>query len=362
MIARTALGTATLLVLLAALGAAPAFASSVSNVAVDNATPSNGAGARTRYAVEFTTSATGGLSQAANSRITVSFPAGATFAGYTGGSVFDLDANQSVGSCSSPAGQDIQCSLFGGASIAAGHDVEVTFNGITNPTSAGQYTVDVSTTADTTPVTSPQFSVAAADHLTAVSLDNSVPSNGAGARTRYQVLFTTSATGGMSQAANSRFTVTFPSGTTFGGYTGGGVIDVDANDASVGSCSSPVGLTITCSFFGGASVAGGHQLETTFNGVTNPPTPGSYTVDVSTTSDTPTETSSPVTVAAAGALSGLSVVNASPSDGAGARTRYAVRFTTSATGGMSQAANSRITVTFPAGTTFGGYTGGGVVT
>ena len=270
------------------------------------------------------------------------------------------DNDTSVGSCSSPVGQTITCSFFGGAAVAGGDEVEITFNGVTNP-SAGSYTIDVSTTSDTSTATSPSYSVAPAGSLTGVSLDNTTPSDGAEARTQYVAQFTVSATGGMSQAANSRITVTFPAGTTFGGYTGGGVVDVTDNDTSVGSCSSPVGQTITCSLFGGAAVAGGDQVEITFNGVTNPSSPGSsYTVDVSTTSDTAPVTSSTYSVAPAGTLTNVSLDNADPSDGADARTRYVARFTTSATGGMSQRANSHITVVFPSGTGFVGYTGGAV--
>ena len=112
------------------------------------------AGATTDWVTGFTTSVTGGLSQAANSRITVRFPTGTTFASYTGGSVFDVTSDDFVGSCSTPVGPDITCSLFGGAAIAAGDRVEVTFSDVTNPSSPGPYTVDASTTSDLPPVTS----------------------------------------------------------------------------------------------------------------------------------------------------------------------------------------------------------------
>ena len=79
------LAVATIVALLAF--ASPAFASPVTNLTVVNANPSRAAGARTQYAVGFTTSATGGLSSAANSRINVTFPAGTTFTGYTSGIV-----------------------------------------------------------------------------------------------------------------------------------------------------------------------------------------------------------------------------------------------------------------------------------
>ena len=93
------------------------------------------------------------MSAGANSRISVTFPAGTGFGAFTS-AVFDITSNRSVGNCGAAVGQLIQCQLFTNEVIAAGDQVRITFNGITNPASAGPYTLDVSTTSDTTPVTS----------------------------------------------------------------------------------------------------------------------------------------------------------------------------------------------------------------
>ena len=162
------LAVATIVALLAF--ASPAFASPVTNLTVANANPSAGAGARTQYAVGFTTSATGGLSSAANSRINVTFPAGTAFSGYTSGTVRNAAA-EDVGSCSNPTALTIQCSLFSGRSIGAGQAVSVVFSGITNPGTAGQQTLTVTTTADQDPA-STQYTVVAANPITAVTVDN----------------------------------------------------------------------------------------------------------------------------------------------------------------------------------------------
>ena len=162
------LAVATIVALLAF--ASPAFASPVANLTVVNANPSAGAGARTQYAVGFTTSATGGLSSAANSRINVTFPAGTAFSGYTSGTVRNAAA-EDVGSCSNPTALTIQCSLFSGRSIGAGQAVSVVFSGITNPGTAGQQTLTVTTTADQDPA-STQYTVVAANPITAVTVDN----------------------------------------------------------------------------------------------------------------------------------------------------------------------------------------------
>ncbi len=346
------LAVATLVALFAFVS--PALASSVSNVTLTNSAPSNAAGARTVYVAGFTTSATGALSNAANSRINVAFPTGTTFTGYTNGVVRNLTASQDIGTCGNPTGLTIQCSLSFGASIGAGHDVRVTFNGITNPSTPGtDKTITVSTTADVDPVVSPAFPVVAAAPVTDVTLVNAAPSDGAGARTQYVAEFSTPAGGGVSNAANSRIEVTFPAGTTFAGYTNAVVRTV----TDVGTCGNPTGLVIQCSLSFGATIGASQNVRITFNGITNPGTPGTdKTVAVSTTSSPASVNSSPFTVAPAGTLGSVTADNSSPSTAAGARTRYVVGLTASSTGGLSNAANSRISVTFPTGTTFAGYT------
>src|SRR5688572_7313867 len=154
--------------------------------------PSPGAGARTRYVVDFNASATGGMSGAANSNITVTFPNGTDFEGYFSGQVVDTTTGITVGSCGNEIGLTIECSIFNNAQgvVNAGDHVRITFGGITNPTTpANNYTVDVSTTSDTSTVTSADFSVLAANQLTGLTVANAVPSAGAGARTRYLVDF-----------------------------------------------------------------------------------------------------------------------------------------------------------------------------
>ena len=319
----------------------PSVASQVTVHSVDNANPTRAAGARTVYAIEFTAT----TAIAANGRITVAFPGGTTFTGGVSGEVFV--GSTDVGGCFSPVGLEIECFL--NAAMTAGTRARIVLGGVTNATPAGPKTLTVKTTADTDPA-SGGFTVDPAGTLSAVALTNSPPTNAAGGRTAYEVQFNTSATGGMSGAANSRFTVTFPTGTTF---TGGVSSDVFVGATDVGGCFSPVGITIECFINSAAAVAAGARVRATFNGVTNP-APGQHHVSVTTTSDPTSIDSGNVTVVAAGTLSAVALTNAPPTNAAGGRTVYEVQFTTSSTGGMSGAANSRFTVTFPTGTTFTG--------
>ena len=112
------------------------------------------------------------MSGAANSRIDVTFPTGTTFAGYVSATVRNLTTATNVGSCGDPSGLVIQCSLFSSNTIGAGHNVAITFNGITNPPFQGtDNRARVSTTSDPQTVDSAQFGVLAGQSLNAVTVE-----------------------------------------------------------------------------------------------------------------------------------------------------------------------------------------------
>jgi hypothetical protein len=324
----------------------------LTEVIVDNSTPSPAAGARTRYLASFKLSAGGGLSNQANSRIDIVLPGSTSFLGWAGGTV--TVGTEDVGNCAT-SGSTIQCSLFTGKTVAAGATVKLALNGLANTVDVGAHTITIDTTSDTGADSSP-FTVTAANPLSGLSVVNANPSAAAGARTRYVVTFTTSATGGLANTANSRIQIPFQSGTTFTGWAGG---TISVAGTAVGNCGAPNGLLVECSLFTGASIAPSTQVTMTFNGVTNPTTPSTATkLSVNTTSDPALIFSPDFTVLAANALTNVTAANADPTAAAGARTRYVVDFTTSATGGLSNGANSRLDFTFPTGTTFAGWAGG----
>ena len=338
-------------------------ANPVSGVSVDNTAPTTAAGGQTIYTIGFTVSATGGLSRVANSALTLGFPAGTTFGGYNGSSVVDSTAGgTSVGNCGGANTQTlaIVCTLFTGQSVPAGHKLAITLNGITNP-GAGTPVATVSTTSDPSTVRSAPFSVVAANPVTGVTVDNTAPTRAAGGQSVYLIGFTTSATGGIARDANSVIAVAFPAGTAFTGYNGSAIVDTTAGGPAVGNCggANTQTLTIACTLFTGQTIPAGHHVAMTFNGVANPAA-GNPSVSVSTTSDPAVVASAPFTVVAANPLTAVSVDNTTPTTAAGGQTVYVIGFTTSATGGISRAANSTITLTFPAGTTFGGYNGSSI--
>ena len=254
----------------------------------------------------------------------------------------------------------IQCSLFSSNTIARRPQRRASPSTAspTRPRRRADKRATVSTTSDPQPVDSAQFTVVAASPITLVTVDNTNPSRRAGARTQYVVGFTTSATGGgMSGAANSRIDVTFPTGTTFAGYVSATVRNL-TTATNVGSCGNDSGLVIQCSLFSATRSAPATTSRITFNGITNPPIEGTDNrARVSTTSDTADRRLRPVRRRRRQPdQRGHASTTRTRRERAGARTQYVVGFTTSATGGgMSGAANSRIDVTFPTGTTFAGY-------
>ena len=361
MAALSAVG-AVLLVLAGPVGSArPAVAGpSVSGLTVDNSSPSAAAAAKTVYVVSFTTSRTGRLT-AAGSQITLVFPAGTDLGSVVSSSVDNTTTGANgIGSCNPPSGETITCGLDVGDSIAAGDSVRVTINGVINPSSPGAESMSVSTTQDSTPA-SAAYNVVAANQISQPTVVNSSPSAAAGAKTAYVVQFATSATGGLSASAGSMITLVFPTGTNLGSIIGSSVDDTTTAVNGIGMCNAPSGETITCFLNAGQSITAGDSVRVTIEGVTNPSGPSSsLTVSVSTTSDTTPVNSAPYSVVSANQISQPTVVNSSPSAAAGAKTVYVVQFATSATGGLSAAAGSGITLVFPAGTGLGSVTSSSV--
>jgi len=328
----------------------------LSQATVDNASPTKAAGARTVYVVDFQTAS----ELAGAERIRFEFPLGTGFTGWSGGTLRDVTAGQDVGGCSRAVDPVLECWLHTGRSIAAGHAVRATFEGITNPGTFDQHRVLLSTTSHPTPVPSAFFDTVPGGQLTQITLDNSAPSRAAGALTNYVLRFALSATGGLSAQANSRITITFPPLTGYAGFNGGTVRDVTA-DRTVGSCSTPENARVECYLHTDRAVGAGATLEVTLSGITNSTETGDdKVVRVDTTSDIASLPSAPFTIVAANPVTGVTVTNAFPTNAAGARTRYLVGFTTSPTGALAGAADSRITLTLPAGTTFDGFDGGTV--
>lgn len=306
--------------------------------------PSAAAGAVTRYVIGFTV--TGGLSAEANSRIAVTLPPGTGADGWQTGTIRDVTRGVDVGSCARPAGGVSDCGFYSSGYVDAGDELQLTLRGLTNG-DAGAKTVSVSTTTDLLAVPSSAASVVAGGSVSTPTVTIADPSPAAGALTRHVIRFTVSGTGGLSADAGSRIAVTVPPGTGTSGWQGGTIRDLTRR-LDVGSCAVPVDGVARCGFYSTGFVNPGAELELTLRGLTNGPA-GAKSVSITTTSDLPAVASTPFVVADGGTLTGVALRFGAPAE---------VGLVTSATGGLSADAGSRIRLTFPAGTAFSGTTNG----
>ncbi len=340
------------LVLVADLAlAAQVAAFSASSVSVPTVTlaPTAAVGARTGYTVVFTTSGTGGLSQAAGSTVTIAFPSDTKLTGLSAAILTDTNTAKAVGQANPSATLTLTFSLYTGAVVTAGDTLSASIQGATNPTSPGStYKVAVSTTADTTAVNSSSYTIVAG-HSVSTPAVTLAPTAAAGGRTGYTVAFNASSTGGMSAAAGSTVSVTFPSDTKENSLSS--AILTDTTTAKVVGQANPSStLIVTFTLYSLAVVNAGDHLSASINGAVNPTSPGTtYKLTVSTTSDTAPMTSGSYTVVA-GHLVSTSTVTVAPTAAAGARSGYTVVFIASATGGLSQATGGSVTMTFPSDT------------
>jgi len=317
---------------------------------------STAAGAQAVWTVGFTTSASGALSGSGSATVTVTLPAGSTFGSYNDfvtSNVTDTTSSQTVSSgCPLSTGTTLTCTLNEGISVNAGDTLSVVLDGVTNPSATGPGTVSVSTSSDTTPV-SKSVTITADTSVSAVS---AVPSStAAGAQVNWTIGLTASATGALPYGAVTSVTVKLPTGSTFGSYDNFGnstVLDTTTGRYVASGCPLSTGTTVTCSLNEGYTVNAGDVLSVSLDGVTNPAGTGPGTLSVSTSSDT-TPVNKSVTFTAAKAVTGVSATPTST--GVGAQVNWTVNLTTSSTGALQYGADSAVTVTLPAGSTFGSY-------
>lgn len=312
-------------------------ATSVSDVTVAISPPSPEAGALTDYTVGFKTSASGGL-DSPNGTIVIFLP-GSTYINTITGSAVTV-GGADVGACGYQSADPTTayCQVYSGDHIAADTAVSVEISGVSSP-GAGSYTLTMSTSADTDPVTSSPYTVTAPRGVSDVTVDDADPE--AGAFGVFNVGFTTSSTGELSGVTGSRVIITFPSQADSDG-TGGALY---AGTTLVGGCQGS-GAQSTCSV-DSPNIVAPDTAMTAEVGAVNPDQVGTYPIAVSTTSDTGTGSSS-FSVIAPRSVADLSATITSPSSAAGALTNYRIDFTTSPSGPLEE--GSTVTVTLPRGT------------
>ena len=250
--------------------------------AVSVSPTSTAAGATTNWTIGFTTSSTGALAYPGAS-VNLTLPAGTTFGAYEGGTVTDTTTgNPLSNNCNNTSGTTMVCTFNYGYSANAGDVLSVALTDVTNPTSTGSVSTSVSTSSDTL-AASAGFTVTAAQAVSNLSV---VPaSTAAGSNANWTIGFTASSTGALAYPGGT-VTVALPTGTTFGSFDGGSVMDTTTGDQLSDDCYNTSGTVVVCAFNYGNSANAGDVLSVVLNNVTNPTSTGSATTTVTTSSDT----------------------------------------------------------------------------
>ena len=266
-------------------------AQAVSGVSVDITPPTSAAGGLTTYVVSFTTSSTGALDGTGGSAVTIALPANTGLDSFDNGGYSSLRPGAADRLLRRHRHQR-QHAHRGLLPLQRGHGRRLD-PGHRHPdrgdqSSGGTPTLAVSTSSDTTPVTSPGYTVTPPQPVSGVTVGVSSPTSAAGGLTTYVVSFTTSSTGALDGTTGSTVTIALPANTGLDSFNNGGYSSLSSGGSPIGYCdatdttvSTP---TVTCSLSSGDTVGASTPVTATLTGVTNPPA-GTPTLAVSTTSD-----------------------------------------------------------------------------
>jgi len=212
--------------------------------------------------------------------------------------------------------------------------------GIRNPVQTGNnYTIQVSTSADTKPSTSFSYSIGGSSiSPTSIVLSDT----GKGKTSQYNIQFRVSNQGRLLEG--DQIYLQFPSGFTI---TSSNLSrnNIKINDKTLSQNASFSSGTLTITVPGGLSVANSGNVKLTVN-VNNPSSAGSYTIMAYTSSDSVPVPFSPVTI---GETTSVPTVSVNP-NGYNESGQYSISFKTSPNGAISGSASDYIEVVFPSGT------------
>ncbi|MCL4434228.1 MAG: IPT/TIG domain-containing protein [Actinobacteria bacterium] len=314
------------------------------------------AGASSLYTVGFTTSGSGALASGSGT-ITLAGPTGTVFP--SSASAYTVNGI-AVSATPSLSNSNATATITTPTAVADGTSVTVVANGVTNPP-AGTYTMAVSTSADTAPVNTSGYTISAvATSVTNVTgpSPSGPNSNYAGDPSIYTIGFKTSSTGAIAAStATTPGTITLidPTGKTTWPATPSyfTVNNVAATGVS-SSCPSGTVTGATCAVITNpltTTIPDSASVTVVVYDVTNPTSAGSYTLDVSTSSDAAPVATSSYSIVTAPTEVGSVTLTTSPDPSAvlaGGGSNDLITF--SATSGI--ASNGSITLTGPTGTAF----------
>ncbi len=237
------------------------------------------------------------------------------------------------------------------ASISAASPVTVTVAGVENPEAGTKYAVQIATSVDEAALATSAYALNPAPSVTAAP---SLSSYVAGANgVSYTQSFTTSAVGALVEGQGT-ITLTAPSGTVFSSASTDYTISVNGG-STVNPSKVSGGGTDSATITTPVTVPASTPVTVVASGVTNPG-PGTYSLEVSTSSDTTSASAVTApgvlgTYQIGGAVSNLTGPAPAPGTPQATDSTYTLGFQTSATGALV-AQTGTITVTAPSGTIF----------
>jgi hypothetical protein len=298
------------------------------------------------YRVFFTV--TSGLG-ASNASITITAPAGTSFANTTA-VVIDVPANTRIAQCCVTLSNSNTTMRIPVGGAPAREKLEVWLKNVSNPaTATAGLHMTVSTSADPVAVSSASYSIVAAHAVSAPTAKLTTAAAGA-TGVDYRLTFTTSSTGSLN--GNGGFvTVAAPAGTSFAPTS---VVVTDTyTGQNVAVCCITLSNANATIKIPVAGPAAGDQLTVWLKNVTNPPAAAAgLHMTVSTSADLVAASSASYSIVAAHAVSAPTAKLTTAAAGA-IGVDYRLTFTTSSTGSLN-GNGGFVTVAAPAGTSFAG--------
>ncbi len=294
--------SAVLVIGAALFGAAPADASSLQNVSAVTLSSTAGSVPHVRYSFSITTSSLLGPT----GTITIAAPAGTVMP--TGAQLHNDTTNTTISRSGTRTNGNatLTVSLCCSDAINPGDTITVTLGDITNATAGGPYSLAVSTSSDTTPLSSPAYTLGATQPVTGVTAPSLSSTAGGVPHVRYSFSFATSGgNGGL--VAPGTITIAAPAGTVMPTVA---QLHNDTTNTTISRSGvrSNSNATLTISLCCSDAINPGDTITVTLDDVTNPATGSGYVLNVSTSSN-PTPVASPTyTLTAPQQLTGLTAV------------------------------------------------------
>ncbi len=300
--------------------------------------------------IGFNVSATGALSYDGGT-VTIAAPAGTVLTNGCDNNIHDDTTGQQVG-CGgvlSNSNATLTTNINNNQPVNANDHLTISLRRVTNP-AAGTYTLAVSTTSDTVAVTSNAYTITAGGRSVSAVTAPVLNTTAAGATgVEYNTIgFNVSATGALSYDGGT-VTIAAPAGTVLTNGCDNNIHDdTTGQQVGCGGVLSNSNATLTTNINNNQPVNANDHLTITLRRVTNPAA-GTYTLAVSTTSDTVAVTSNAYTITAGGrSVSGLATAVSTLTPSA-TGVEYRVSFQTSSTGALSYDGGA-VTIAAPAGT------------